>query len=132
MMRTIGHLDAAHKLAHDVTGRITVGEFNTDPKDTTRRCQCINKFLETYNYDSSDLKFYSEDEYTHKGWRLIDRLVSSSNLSNDVTHVVIIKVYYALDHFPVMAKVALQKISEVPVKNIKINLCWNKASEKAI
>ena len=70
--------------------------------------------------------------YTHKSGRLIDRLVTTPNITKLVENVVSLKKYMNSDHFPVIAELKVTPTKSQDDYPPDQRLCWNKANHKAI
>ena len=87
MTQAISHLDAAHDLAFNVNGFITLGDFNINVNDRTKRSSCVQEFLDCKLYVNTDVHFYTGNQYSHDSARLLDRIVMSSSLASSVKKV---------------------------------------------
>ena len=132
LSEAIGHLEAAHELATETLNYITLGDFNVDPTDNNRRSEILNDFFTRRCYNRSDITHLPPNDYSHKSGRLLDHIVSTDYVSDQIVNLYIPKDYLNSDHFPVVAH--LQTEMQVPVNDSakKPKILWKKASQKAL
>ena len=61
-------------MANEVDYYVTCGDLNVSPTDRSRRATVLTKFISDFEYEDTDLKFYSPSAFSHKSGRLIDRI----------------------------------------------------------
>ena len=133
MMEALGHLDGVHDATTETLDCITLGDFNYDPNDTTNRARLVNETLKSRSYDlQSDSKFLSPTEYSHQSGRRLDRIVSTTTISNCIESTYIKLNFYDSDHFPVVTNYLIEDENEDDEEVIKPILCWNRASSRAL
>ena len=132
MMEAIGHLNAAHQLARGACSYITIGDFNVAPTDHTERSVCVNEFMKSHNYIDTDLMYYSANEFSHESGRLIDRIITSPDLTDSIENISIDKQYQSSDHYPVMGKLLLPVTPPTTHADTKTYILWEKASQNAL
>ena len=132
MMEALGHLDAAHDLAEETTDYITMGDLNFAPTDRSRRSDAVRSFFSRRNYTDHDLTYLSEDDFTHKSGRILDRIVFTGITSNFIENVSINKNFQHSDHFSVAAYLSLETPQRPPTSIQKPKINWSKATDKAL
>ena len=132
MSEALGHLEAAHDLAIETSDYITVGDFNVDPNDRGNRAEVLKMFFSNRSYNNSDLSYLSTSDHSHSSGRTLDRIMSTLNVSTNISHIYIDKKFRNSDHYPVVGKWSTSTINSDAEKEATPVLLWKKASEKAL
>ena len=134
MTQAISHLDAAHNIAFNVNGFITLGDFNIDVNDRTTRSNCVQEFLDRKLYVNTDVQFYTGNQYSHDSGRLLDRIITSNSLASSVKKVKIPKEFQSSDHFVVTGELLLtsEPCDSPTFRKSARMLCWKKARAQSL
>ena len=98
----------------------------------TARAKAVAKSLKSYAYENTDLLFYPDKTYSHKSGRLIDRFVSSPNVTKLIKNVKAPTTYVHSYHFAVIAEIMLKRENICNNNSLSEKLLWDKASSKAL
>ena len=132
MSEALGHLDAVHELNQNVYQYIVTGDFNVCPTDSNTRAEAVQQLLNQHNYKHTDLDFLSSSDFTHKSGRLIDRMVTSDNLTQHVQNVRVCYEYMNSDHNALITTITLaQQQTHGETHEIKA-LSWANATPAAL
>ena len=133
MLESLGHLETVHDTTHETTNFITVGDLNVAPSDQTRRAKAVYDFLDSHYYSNCDIGHYTPNEFSHESGRLLDRIVCSESISNNIVQVEVLKQHLNSDHYPVVGNLRTSKLADVSVQQkSELKLSWKHASEAAL
>ena len=133
MSEAIGHLDAAHNLTNETADCITLGDFNVDANDATRRSQIVQDSLHRHSYDLEyELQQKNENEYSHSSGRTIDRILSTKSLGGCLNNIKILRQYLDSDHHPVVSSLNVTSDDYNENTEAEPYISWKKASDQAL
>ena len=79
-----------------------------------------------------NVTYLSTSDHSHSSGRTLDRIMSTLNVSTNISHIYIDKKFRNSDHYPVVGKWSTSTINSDTEKEATPVLLWKKASEKAL